>query len=255
MKSLIVSGRIFFAIAIAGFGIHFLTYASGAAAPPPGPPWIPGRPLWAYLWGAGLVLASLSITTKKKANCAGIALGIALFLLAVLAYFPRLAANIHNPAPWTSGFELLAICGGALVFTGLSQSSDFHFPGSSPNLTTTLGLYLFAIPLMVFGTQHFLYARFIATLIPAWIPGHLFWAYFVGVAFFATALAIIFRTGAVLATSLLGLMFLLWVILLHLPRVATSPHNGNEWTSAFVALAMSGSALALAGTFATKLEK
>ena len=68
-----------------------------------------------------------------------------------------------------------------------------------------------------------------------------------GASFFATALAIIFRKGAVLATSLLGLMFFLWVVLLHLPRVAASPHNGNEWTSAFVALAMSGSALALAG--------
>ncbi len=184
MKSLMTPGRIFFAIAMACFGIHFLTYASGAAAAPPGPPWIPGRPLWAYLWGAGLVLA------------------------------------------------------------GLSQSSGFHFPGSSPDRTIALGQYFFAISLIVFGTQHFLYARFIATLIPAWIPAHLFWAYFVGVAFFATALAIILRTGAVLATSLLGLMFFLWVVLLHLPRVAASPHNGNEWTSAFVALAMSGSALA-----------
>ena len=168
-------------------------------------------------------------------------------------YIPRLAANIHNPAPWTSGFELLAMCGGALVIAGSSQSSYLHFPGSSPNLTTTLGQYLFAVSLLVFGTQHFLYARFIATLIPAWIPGHLFWAFFVGVAFFATALAIIFRKRAVLATSLLGLMFFLWVILLHLPRVAASPHNGNEWTSAFVALAMSGSAFVLARTFATKL--
>src|SRR5229473_2673923 len=243
MKSLMTPGRIFFAIAMACFGIHFLTYASGLGAPPPGPPWIPGRPLWAYLWGAGLALASLSTATKKKANCAGIALGIALFLLAVLVYIPRLAANVHNPAPWTSGFELLAMSGGALVFAGLSQSSGFHFPGSSPGRTIALGQYFFAISLIVFGTQHFLYARFIATLIPAWIPGRLFWAYFVGIAFFAAALAIIFRTGAILATSLLGLMFFLWVVLLHLPRVAASPHNGNEWTSAFVALAMSGSAL------------
>jgi hypothetical protein len=247
MKSLITPGRILFAIAMACFGLHFLTYASGYAATSPGPPWIPGRPLWAYLWGAGLVLASISIATKKRANCAGIALGIALFLLAVLVYIPRLAANIHNPAPWTSGFELLAICGGALVIAGSSQSSNFHFPDSSPGPTIVLGRYLFAISLLVFATQHFLYARFISTLIPSWIPGHLFWAYFVGVAFFATALAIIFRKGAVLATSLLGLMFFLWVVLLHLPRVAASPHNGNEWTSAFVALAMSGSALALAG--------
>jgi hypothetical protein len=43
-------------------------------------------------------------------------------------------------------------------------------------------------------------------------------------------------------------MFLLWVFLLHLPRVAAAPHNGNEWTSLFVALAMSGGALLIAET-------
>ena len=52
--------------------------------------------------------------------------------------------------------------------------------------------------------------------------------------------------------SLLGLMFFLWVVILHAPRVAASPHNGNEWTSAFVALAMSGSALLVAGTLARR---
>jgi sorbitol-specific phosphotransferase system component IIBC len=100
--------------------------------------------------------------------------------------------------------------------------------------------------------QHLMYAKFVATLVPAWIPGQLFWAYFVGVAFFAAGLSIIARKLAPLAATLLGLMFLLWVILLHLPRVVASPHDGKEWTSAFVALAMSGSAFALAGALARR---
>ncbi len=54
----------------------------------------------------------------------------------------------------------------------------------------TAGRLAFAIALVVFAVQHFLYARFIATLIPAWIPGHVFWAYFIGVAFVGAAVAI-----------------------------------------------------------------
>jgi hypothetical protein len=50
-----------------------------------------------------------------------------------------------------------------------------------------------------------------------------------------------------LSGILLGMMFLLWVVLLHAPRVAMSPHNGNEWTSEFVALAMCGASFVLAG--------
>jgi hypothetical protein len=42
------------------------------------------------------------------------------------------------------------------------------------------------------------------------------------------------------------------MLIIHFPRVVTSPHNANEWTSAFIALAMSGSALAVAGTLARR---
>lgn len=49
------------------------------------------------------------------------------------------------------------------------------------------------------------------------------------------------------AASLLGIMFLLWVITLHMPRVAHTPNNPDEWNSAFVALAMSGISFAVAG--------
>jgi uncharacterized membrane protein len=103
-----------------------------------------------------------------------------------------------------------------------------------------MGRYLFALALVVFGVQHFLYAGFIATIVPGWIPWKLFWAYFVGVAFFAAALSIATGKIAKLASTLLGIMFLAWVVILHIPRVAAAPHNGNEWTSEFVALAMGG---------------
>jgi hypothetical protein len=50
------------------------------------------------------------------------------------------------------------------------------------------------------------------------------------------------------AGALLGTMFLLWFVLLHMPRslglsVASgpgAPRNPNEWSSAFIALAMCG---------------
>ncbi len=160
-------------------------------------------------------------------------LAILLFVRVLLAYVPRLAANIHDPGPWTSGSELLALCGAALVLAGVKK----------------LGRIPFAVPLMVFGVQHFLYARFIATLVPVWIPGRLFWAYFVGIAFLGAAVSIAAqKMMARLSAILLGLMFFLWVLIVHLPRVAAAPHNGNEWTSMFVALAMSGGALLVAGS-------
>jgi hypothetical protein len=52
---------------------------------------------------------------------------------------------------------------------------------------------------------------------------------------------------------LLGTMFFIWVVILHIPRVATNPRDGNEVTSLLVALAMSGVSFILAESFASDL--
>jgi uncharacterized membrane protein len=105
-----------------------------------------------------------------------------------------------------------------------------------------LGRCLFAALLLVVGVQHFLYAKFVSTLVPAWIPFRLFWAYFVGVAFFTAAIALTLNVLARLAGILLGVLFLIFVATTHIPRIVLRSGSGNEWTSGFVALAVCGGA-------------
>jgi uncharacterized membrane protein YphA (DoxX/SURF4 family) len=109
-----------------------------------------------------------------------------------------------------------------------------------------LGRIFVAVSLVVFGIQHFIYGGFVATLVPAFMPGRLFWAYFVGVAFIAAAIGILTRMLARPAATMLGVMFFLFVALLHIPRIIGKSSDGNEWTSGFVALAMCGGAWILA---------
>ena len=45
------------------------------------------------------------------------------------------------------------------------------------------GRLFFAIPLAVFGSEHFTVTANIATLVPRWIPAHTFWVYLVGARF------------------------------------------------------------------------
>jgi uncharacterized membrane protein len=110
----------------------------------------------------------------------------------------------------------------------------------------TVGRVFVAISLAVFGVQHFIYGGFVATLVPAFMPGRLFWAYFVGVAFVAAAMGILTKMLARPAATMLGVMFFLFVVLLHIPRIVGNSSDGNEWTSGFVALAMCGGAWILA---------
>ena len=117
---------------------------------------------------------------------------------------------------------------------------------STKETSQTLGRIFVAISLVVFGVQHFLYGGFVAGLVPPWMPGRLFWAYFVGVAFLAAAVGIHVELLARPAATMLGVMFFLFVVLLHIPRIVLHSHDGNEWTSGFVALAMCGGAWVLA---------
>jgi hypothetical protein len=256
MNGLLTAGRIIFAIAMVSFGVEFFLFVSSMNGPLPGPPWSRGVLFLDWLACAGFVAAGVSIATSKMARLVAMALGIVLLLYALFRYVPMMVARVHDPGPWTVVFEILAMVGGAWVLAA-SFSADGLGSELWDNIVWTLaevGRFLIAISLVVFAVQHFMYARFVATLIPAWIPAPLFWTYFTGTAFVAAAISIATKRMLGMAAMLLGTMFFLWVVLLHIPRVAGAIRNGDEVTSLFVAVAMCGLSFALAGTYGRSLE-
>jgi uncharacterized membrane protein YphA (DoxX/SURF4 family) len=244
------TGWVFFILPVAAFGVQHLIYAISGGKAGIGPPWTPVQPFWAYVFGALMIAFGVCIATGKYARVAAILLGVLLVGRVLVVYLPGLVANVRDPGNWTGGFELLALCGASLTLAATLRNdrSPIRLPEGVLSNLSRLGRYLYALALIVFGVQHFQYAAFIATLIPNWIPAHLFWAYFVGVAFFGASLSIVSRIQTRLATGLLALMFLLWVLVLHIPRAVTAVNNSNEWTSTFMALAMAGGALILYGS-------
>lgn len=243
MDILLKLGRVFFGIALTAFGIEYLLYAHLANPHVIGPPFFAGHVFWAWVVGVMLFAAGVSIAANRNTRLMATLAGIVLIVQILLIHAPRLAANLHDPGPWTSAFEVLGICCGAWA---LAPSAGGRM-NQSVLTAARMGL---ASLLVVVGVQHFMYAQFVATLVQTWMPLHLFWAYLVGVAFFATAFALVTGKFVKLATAMLGLMFFLFVFSLHLPRVVAALHNGNEWTSMFVAMAMCGTAWILAGSSA-----
>ena len=246
MDTLLKFGRLCFATSIAFFGLQYLLYGRLVGGLPPVPPWAPGGRALAYFTGVALLAAGVSIATLWKARLSATALGVLFLLCVVFLHALRASAVLHDGIARTRAFEPLALSGMAFVLAGivaLERGSLGSTVGA--NRLISLGRILFALSLIVFGVQHFMYAPFIAFLVPSWIPGHLFWAYFTGSAFIAAGLSIATRIFAPLAATLLGIMFLLWVLVLHAPRVFAQPRNGDEWTSAFVALAFAGGSFIL----------
>jgi uncharacterized membrane protein len=112
--------------------------------------------------------------------------------------------------------------------------------------TVPFGRLFYALPMGVFATQHFTNTKLVASIVPHWMPWHLFWVYLVGTAIIAAALSIILEIQARLAATLLGWMFLLFVVLMHIPNIVATHGALLFWIIALRDLAFSGGAFAVA---------
>lgn len=251
--NIVVLGRLFFAIGLIAFGIQQFIYGDFVPGRAPAwPPSVPGRLAWAYFSGALLIAAGAAIMSGKRAREAAILSGTMIFLWALLRHLPELAANPHGVVITNTG-KALFLFGGAFGVAGSLPAKEEGLTGwllrfvNSQDGFIYLGRVCVAAFLVSSGIQHFQFVAFVATLVPAWIPGHVFWTYFAGVALIAGGVGLLIPQTARLAAALSGLMTFLWVILLHIPRaVTTVPFNRrNEWSGVFEALAISGIAFAL----------
>jgi uncharacterized membrane protein len=241
---IIALGRLIFAVAMMAFGIEHLITARFGLATMPVIPFVPGNPFLAYPVGLALLAGGVSIAINRRARLASILLGILFLLCVLLIEIPRSAARPLNVSVRTVFFESLAMGASALTLAGTLPAWRTGFLEGSRAVDRLIGLgpLLFAVSAVVFGIDHFLVLDVIAGLVPAWIPWGMFWAYFTGAGFIAAGVSIATGRMAYWGAAALGLMFLLWFLLLHAPRIMSFPrsHNPDEWSSAFIALGMCG---------------
>jgi len=249
-------GRLFFSIGLVAFGIQQFIY--GDFVPGRAPAWpaaIPGRLIWASVSGAVLIAAGVAIISGKNARRAAILSGTMVLVWALLRHLPEVAANPHGVVLTNTG-KSLALFGGAFAVAGSLPVNESSATGVFSKIINSsdgfiyLGRFCLGVFMILAGIQHFIYTQFVAALIPAWIPGHYFWAYFAGVALIAGGAGLIVLRTARIAAAWTGVMLFLWVLLLHIPRAvaAAGPQKRNEWTAVFEALAMSGIAFVVAGS-------
>lgn len=215
------------------------------------PAGLPARLTLTWIVSLAMIAAGIGIIFEIKSREAALLLGALLLLFVLLLQVPY-ELNLYpaNLGVWTDPLKELTLSGGAFIVAGSLPSR-----GAAPGFISFLeklipfGKYFMAVTMIAFGIDHFLYTDFVATLVPAWLPAHIFCTYFAGVALILSGLAIILNIKRKLASALLGLMIFLWLLILHIPRAIVDPYSdmGNEWTSVFEALAFAGISFIIAG--------
>jgi uncharacterized membrane protein YphA (DoxX/SURF4 family) len=87
------------------------------------------------------------------------------------------------------------------------------------------------------------------SLIPYWLPSHLFWAYFTGCAFIAAGLATLIGFWARLAVTLSAFQIALFLFLVWIPIVAAGSKDPFQWSETILNAALLAGACVMTDSY------
>ena len=148
--------------------------------------------------------------------------------------------QFSSPAFWMS------FAGLAVLVIGLVAVKNEIAHARGLDKIVALTHVCFAVPLAVFGAEHFSLGNSMIGLVPAYMPWRLFWIYFVGVALIIAALSIATRIQVRWSGLLFGIMMFVFVAMIHLPGAIRS---GDRiiWTIVIREMSFGGGGWVLAG--------
>jgi uncharacterized membrane protein len=110
-----------------------------------------------------------------------------------------------------------------------------------------LGSLFVAVSLAAFAPEHFHGPEFVQNMVPSYMPFRLFWAYLVGCAIFAAAVSLSIGRFVRLSSTLLGVMFTLFVCMIYVPSALRHADNRLAWSILLRDSSFAAGSWALAG--------
>ena len=117
------------------------------------------------------------------------------------------------------------------------------------NSITNLGKYLFLVPFLMFGINHFTKADMMAGMVPKMFPGGVAWVYLTGAAMLAFVVSALLGKYDKFMALAMALMCLVFVLAIHLPSVMDGT-NPMAMPNLLKDLGLAGGALMFAGAYA-----
>lgn len=239
-------GRGLFALASAGLAIWSLWY--GHVAWQSLPAWIPWREAWVY--GSALVVlaASAGLCFSRTALASALTIG-AYQALSAAIFVPQIFAKPLGVDAWYPFCEALTSLVGAWVLYALLR---WQLRGSGTPMAgdgaVRVAQVLFGLTCVFYGWSHFAYADYTASMVPAWLPSHLVFAYFTGAGHIAAGVAVIVGVLPGLAATLEAIMMSLFGLLVWVPSFFAQPRPkwatppDSQWSELAVTLVLAASA-------------
>ena len=243
--------HLFFALTIAAIGIIGL--ASGAFAPILAgvPKTLRDRQLIVYAADTFLVVCGAGLLFKRAAALSALVL---LILLAIWTLLFKVPFIVRQPLAEVSyqicGENAVLIAAAWVLYAWFApETNRWNLKFLSGDAGLRVAHVLYGLALIAFGFSHFAYLNLTAPIIPQWIPGHVFWAYFTGSAYVAAGIAIVIGILARLAALLVALQIALITLLIWGPVVLSGHMSPMDRQETVVSWALTAAAFVLAASY------
>jgi uncharacterized membrane protein len=225
------AGHAIFAATMIAVGILGLVKGDFVQIWLPVPKGLPAREVWAYLCAfVALACGSGLFWPRTAATAARVLLAyLVLWTLLFKVRFIFLHPTVEG-AYQSNGENAVIIAGAWVLYAWFATDWDRqHLGFASGDRGVRIARVLYGLAMIAFGLSHFFYLNMTAPLVPAWLPGHVGWAYFTGAAYLAAGAAVLTgvwaRLGAVLSTAQMGgFTLLVWV-----PLIAAGTISADQW--------------------------
>ena len=220
-------GHAIFALTMVGLGVLGLVRGAFTPILSGVPRGFPARHALAYVCAALFLACGIGLLWRRTAVAAAGALTVFWGLWFVLWRIRGVVVSPLIDGTWACGETLVMMASSWVLFARFAADE-----GGRGSAAGEKGLrvarILYGIGLIPFGYAHFGNLKGTAGIIPAWIPWHVFWAYFTGAAFIAAGLAIVFGVWGRLASSLVAWQMGLFTLLVWVPVVTAHP-KPSDW--------------------------
>jgi len=241
----------FFALAMIGLGI--LGLIGRGDFPPvwqPVPKGLPAREVLAYLTTFVSLASGVGLLWKRTPAPAARLLFIWFLLWLLLLRAPAMLRAFAVDSWWAASQTAVMVASTWVLYSWFANDLDRRRLGFViGEKGVRIARALFGLGLIPFGLAHFLYLGATAPLVPGWLPGHVFWAYFTGATFIAAGVAVLIGVYARLAAALTALQIGMFTLLVWVPIVVAGRPSAFQWNEFVVSVVLTAAAWVVADSW------
>lgn len=231
-------GHAVFAATLIGLGVLELVHRDFTVIWAPVPSSVPARGALIYLCAVISIVCGAALLFRRTAAIAARVL-LGYLLLWLLAF--RLPGLLHSLAVdvyWAMCSMLVMVAAAWVLWVWLARGTGLRVAQT-----------LFGLAMIGFGIAHFQYIQNTASLVPAWLPAHVMWAYATGATFVASGIAIVIGIYGRLAASLAGLQMGLFLLLVWIPRMLAGSTTAFQRSETVVSWVLTAAAWVVAESY------